>query len=160
MLSLHYNQIYAICLRLTNNEADGQDAAQEALIAVAKGIPRFTGKSKFSTWVYRVATNTALSELRRRSRRPIVGLPERKDAEQFAWGNNKAGDPAGVVVDRLQLHKALVELPEVFRAAVVLRDVVGFSYEEIGEILKIPLGTVRSRIARGRAGLAKAIYPQ
>ena len=155
LLVTHYNRIYAICLRLTDNEADGQDAAQEALIAIVKGLSRFEGRAKFSTWAYRIATNAALAELRKRGRRPFVGLPEQQPLEPITGVGKKIADPADVVTTHLQLDKALSELPEIFRTAVVLRDVGGFSYDDIGAILKIPLGTVRSRIARGRRHLAK-----
>ena len=129
----------------------GRDAAQEALIAIVRGLPRFHGKSKFSTWAYRVATNAALDELRRRSRRPVPAVAETDDR---LAGVPTADDPAAVAV-RLDLDAALARLPEEFRAPVVLRDVAGCDYAEIGQILRIPPGTVRSRIARGRARLAQ-----
>ena len=154
LLSRHYDRVYAICRRLAGNEADGQDATQEALIAIVRGLPRFTGRSKFTTWAYRVSTNAALDELRRRSRRPVVGLPEEWQPQQFVGTASHPADPADAVAERMRLSKALAELPEVFRVAVVLRDVLGLSYEEIGEVLEIPPGTVRSRIARGRSRLA------
>ena len=149
LLRRHHDQVYAVCRRLAGNDADGQDAAQEALIAIVRGLPRFHGKAKFSTWAYRVATNAALDELRRRSRRPV---PAAETDDRLA-GVPTADDPAAVAV-RLDLDTALAQLPEEFRAPVVLRDVAGCDYAEIGQILRIPPGTVRSRIARGRARLA------
>ena len=163
MLRQHHDQIHSICRRLAGNDADGQDATQEALIAIVRGLPRFHGKAKFSTWAYRVATNAALDELRRRSRRPQPTLIEAGD--RFA-GTSTADDTAAVaarldlaaaVAARLDLDAALAQLPEEFRAPVVLRDVAGCDYAEIGQILRIPPGTVRSRIARGRARLAEAM---
>ena len=153
MLRRHHDQIHAVCRRLAGNDADGQDATQEALIAIVRGLPRFHGKAKFSTWAYRVATNAALDELRRRSRRPLPTLIEAGD--RFA-GTPTADDTAAVAA-RLDLDAALAQLPEEFRAPVVLRDVAGCDYAEIGQILRIPPGTVRSRIARGRARLAEAL---
>ena len=150
LLRRHQDQIYAICRRLAGNDADGQDATQEALIAIVRGLPRFGGKAKFSTWAYRVATNAALDELRRRSRRPVPSAADRDDGPAAAA---TADDPASVAV-RLDLDAALAQLPEEFRAPVVLRDMAGCDYAEIGKILRIPPGTVRSRIARGRARLA------
>ena len=151
LLRRHQGQIHAICRRLAGNDADGQDATQEALIAIVRGLPRFHGKAKFSTWAYRVATNAALDELRRRSRRPVPVEAEDRPATASA-----GDDPASVAV-RLDLDAALAQLPEEFRAPVVLRDVAGCDYAEIGQILRIPPGTVRSRIARGRARLAEAM---
>ncbi len=150
LLRRHHDQIHAICRRLAGNDADGQDAAQEALIAVVRGLSSFGGRSKFSTWAYRVATNAALDELRRRSRRPTPTLIEADD-------RLAAADASGAVATRLDFEAALAELPEEYRAAVVLRDVAGCDYAEIGSILQIPPGTVRSRIARGRARLADAL---
>ena len=153
LLRRHQDRIHAICRRLAGNDADGQDAAQEALIAIVRGLPRFSGRAKFSTWAYRVATNAALDELRRRSRRPV---PAVAGIEGRLAASPSADDPAAVVL-RLDLDAALAQLPEEFRAPVVLRDVAGCDYAEIGSILQIPPGTVRSRIARGRARLAEAI---
>lgn len=148
LLRRHYDRIYAVCRRLAGNEADALDATQEALIKIARRIDRFDGRSAFSTWAYRVATNACLDELRRRSRRPTPGLPDHELAE--------VGSPAfdGGVAGRLDIEAALAELPAEFRAPVVLRDQLGMDYAEIAEVLSIPPGTVRSRIARGRRRLA------
>lgn len=150
LLRRHHEQIHAICRRLAGNDADGQDATQEALIAIVRGLPRFGGRAKFSTWAYRVATNAALDELRRRSRRPVPTVIEAGD--RFA--GLPADDHSPAVATRLDFDAALARLPEEYRAPVVLRDVAGCDYAEIGSILQIPPGTVRSRIARGRARLA------
>ncbi len=138
---------------MAGNDADGHDATQEALIAIVKGLPRFGGKAKFSTWAYRVATNAALDELRRRSRRPVPTVIEAGD--RFAGA--PSADDAPAVVTRVDFDAALAQLPEEYRAPVVLRDVAGCDYAEIGSILQVPPGTVRSRIARGRARLAEAM---
>ena len=153
LLRRHHDQIHAICRRLAGNDADGQDATQEALVAIVRGLPQFGGKAKFSTWAYRVATNAALDELRRRSRRPVPTVIEAND--RFA--GTPTSDHSRAVVARLDFDAALAQLPEEYRAPVVLRDVAGCDYAEIGSILRIPPGTVRSRIARGRARLAEAL---
>ena len=142
---------------MAGNDADGSDATQEALIAIVRGLPKFNGKAQFGTWVYRVATNAALDELRRRSRRPLVGLPDERKARRFIGATPGTSDPADLAIGRIHLDEALAKLPEAFRVAVVLRDVAGFTYAEIAEILRIPLGTVRSRIARGRSLLARTL---
>ncbi len=153
LLRRHYDRILALCRRITGSDADGADAAQEALIAVVRGLPRFDGRAQFSTWAYRVTTNVCLDELRRQRRRPLPGLG---DSEQ-----SPAADPIDDVPllddrvgDRLDIDAALAQLPPDFRAAVVLRDVCQLDYAEIGQVLGIPAGTVRSRIARGRAAVA------
>jgi RNA polymerase sigma-70 factor (ECF subfamily) len=146
--------VYAVCRRITGNDADALDATQEALIAIVRGLPRFDGRSRFSTWVYRIATNACLDELRRRQRRPVPGLPDDGEPRPGPGLTRSLDDE---VSDRLLVDGALAGLTPAFRAAVVLRDVCRLDYAEIAEILDIPPGTVRSRIARGRAEVAKAL---
>ena len=145
-----------MCRRITGNDADALDATQDAMMAVVRGLPRFDGRARFSTWVYRVATNTCLDELRRRKRRPVVGLPEH-DGEVLDIPSDGEMAVDDGVATRLDVDAALAELPEEFRAAVVLRDLCQLDYAEISEVLDIPAGTVRSRIARGRRQLADRI---
>ena len=152
MLEHHYDRVYAICRRLAGNDADAADATQEALMAVVRGLPKFDGRAKFSTWSYRVATNACLDELRRRGRRPTPGLPEFETEDHAPQAS--APGLADTVADRMELDEALTSLPDEFRAAIVLRDQIGMDYAEIAETLDIPPGTVRSRIARGRSRLA------
>jgi RNA polymerase sigma-70 factor (ECF subfamily) len=152
LLRHHYQRIFAVCRRITGNDADAADASQEAMIAVVRGLPRFDGRSRFGTWVYRVATNAALDQVRRRNRRPVP-LGQHPD------GATPLAPPAAAraaddhVDDRVDIDTALLRLPVEFRAAVVLRDLCGLDYQEIADVLGVPPGTVRSRIARGRAGL-------
>ncbi len=145
----HYDRLHALCRRLTGNDADALDATQEALLAVVRGLDRFDERSSFATWAYRVATNAALDELRRRRRRPEPGLPV---AALTTRGADSAFEQG--IATRLDIDAALACLPIEFRAPVVLRDLCTLSYDEIAEVLAIPPGTVRSRIARGRAALA------
>ncbi|MFS8480364.1 MAG: RNA polymerase sigma factor [Acidimicrobiia bacterium] len=178
LLRRHHDRLWRLCRRLLGDEADARDALQEALIAIARGIRRFDGRSTFTTWSYRVATNACLDELRRRRRRPVPGLVEAADHTRgvaIVQGPASTGDgerrtgpgdplasrPAGegdggigAVAARVDVDAALARLPAEFRAAVVLRDLCDLGYAEIGEVLGIPPGTVRSRIARGRAQLA------
>jgi RNA polymerase sigma-70 factor (ECF subfamily) len=152
LLRRHHDRIHAVCRRLAGNEADALDATQEALIAIARGLRRFDGRAAFTTWAYRVATNACLDELRRRRRRPTPGLPDDLGQGEVATSSAVALD---VIPERLAIDGALAELPEDFRAAVVLRDLCDLDYAEIADVLEIPPGTVRSRIARGRALLAR-----
>jgi len=146
LLRLHYDRLYSLCLRMTGNEADALDACQEALLAVVRGLPSFDRRSAFPTWAYRVTTNACLDELRRRRRRPIASVDDMAAIEHRDLPEHAA--------ERLDVQAALNRLPPEFRAAVVLRDLTGMSYEDISATLGIPPGTVRSRIARGRAALA------
>jgi RNA polymerase sigma-70 factor (ECF subfamily) len=155
LLRRHHDRIHALCRRITGNDADALDATQESLIAIVRGLHRFDGRASFGTWSYRVATNACLDELRRRRRRPDPGLPD-VEREHDAGDEGRPGlDDA--VSDRLDVDAALAQLPPEFRAAVVLRDVCGLDYAEIAEVLDAPPGTVRSRIARGRALLARRL---
>jgi RNA polymerase sigma-70 factor, ECF subfamily len=147
-----------VCRRITAHEADAADACQEALMAIVRGLGKFDGRSSFSTWAYRVATNASLDELRRRRRRPAAtaDLPHDDDGTaQLA--DPDAGQRITAVTDRLELEHALRELAEDFRVPVVLRDVADLDYADIAEILDVPIGTVKSRIARGRVALSHAL---
>jgi RNA polymerase sigma-70 factor, ECF subfamily len=147
LLGRHLDRVHAICRRVTGHPEDALDATQEALLAVARGIHRYDGRSAFTTWLYRVATNAALDEVRRRSRRPVPTEPV---------GDAPAGTASveAVVGARIDVDAALATLGPEFRAAVVLRDLCDLDYAEISEALGIPIGTVRSRISRGRAAIA------
>ncbi len=152
----HYDRVHAVCWRITGNESDAADATQEALIAVVRGLHRFDGRSAFSTWVYRIATNASLDELRRRRRRPlsVVHDADRADLEH---ADSESALPFEQIADREVLEAALLEVPEDFRIPVVLRDVADLDYQEIADTLDVPIGTVKSRIARGRTMLGAAL---
>ena len=152
LLRRHYDRVFRVCRRLCHNEADALDAAQDTLLAVARRIDRFDGRSAFTTWLYRVTTNICLDELRRRQRRPVP-------TDILAEGGQQ-DDQTGWVDERLLLEAALAALPNEFRVPVVLRDVAGLDYAEIATVLNIPPGTVRSRIARGRTRLVAALGNQ
>jgi len=153
LLYRHTDRIHAICRRILANDHDALDATQEALIAVTRGIAKFDGRAQFTTWCYRVATNAALDEARRRSRRPVT-MEEMPEAAHAGAG------PDDIVASRLDVDAGLARLSPDYRAAVALRDLADLDYAEIGQILGIPPGTVRSRIARGRAALAGLIGNQ
>jgi RNA polymerase sigma-70 factor, ECF subfamily len=163
LLRRHADRLHAVCRRITGNDADAVDALQEALLAIVRGLPRFDRRSAFSTWAYRVATNACLDELRRRRRRPEPVADE--DLDGAAGVGSSAGSSPSpslsldAVGERVDIDAALGTLAPEFRAAVVLRDLVGLDYAEIGEVLGVPAGTVKSRIARGRAALADVLAP-
>jgi RNA polymerase sigma-70 factor, ECF subfamily len=156
LLRRHYDRAHAVCRRIAGSSRDADDAAQEAMISVVRGLARFDGRAAFSTWVYRIATNAALDELRRRRRRPsLQAVPD--DGPPTEAADPLAERHLDAVVDRIAIDDALDDLPEDFRAAVVLRDVADLDYAEIANVLEIPVGTVKSRIARGRSQLADAL---
>lgn len=151
----HKGRVHAVCRRITGDYNAGLDATQEALIAIVRGIERFDGRSSFSTWVYRVATNAALFEVRRRRRRPEL-LADRA-LPDTAGASNEASDE---VIGRLDADRALQLLPDYQRAAVVLRDLLDLDYQTIANVLGVRLGTAKSRVARGRTALAEIIRNQ
>lgn len=157
LLHRHHDRILNLCRRLAGNEADAHDAAQEAMIAIVRGLDRFDGRAAFSTWAYRVTTNACLDELRRRRRRPVIGLPIDDDGQPRPPDDGRSESGVEGLGDRMAVETALATLPIEFRAPVVLRDLCDLDYAEIADTLGIPPGTVRSRIARGRAHLAKAL---
>lgn len=150
LLARHLDRVHSICRRVTGHPEDALDATQEALIAVTRGLHRYDGRSLFTTWLYRVATNAALDELRRRKRRPEPA----ELVEDRAIGGAGRSPVESTVAARLDVDAALAGLSPEFRAAVVLRDLCDLDYAEIAEILDVPIGTVRSRIARGRTAIA------
>ena len=152
LLRQHYESVRAVCHRIVLNSADADDATQMALIAIVRGLPQFDRRSSFQTWIYRIATNAALDEVRRIQRRPIPA--EEKVLEQSSAGTHDA-------VDVQMLMKAsLEEIPEDYRVVLVLRHIADLEYEEIASIVDIPVGTVRSRLARGRAQLTEIVGNQ
>lgn len=154
ILRRHQPRLRAVCRRILNNDADADDATQNALIAIVRSLSSFDGRSAFSTWTYRIATNAALDEARRRQRRPTIGREELDTTRIVDLSSDRV---FAALDERDALEKALSTVPEDFRVAVVLRDVADLDYEQIAQVLGIPIGTVRSRIARGRAHLADVL---
>lgn len=158
LLRRHYDRVFAVCRRITGNDADAADAAQNALISITRSLDRFDGRAAFGTWAYRIATNASLDELRRRRRRPsLAGSHHDGDDGESTDArvvDHTASARVEAVVDQMALDAALAQVPEMFRVPLVLRDVGDLDYAEIAEALDVPIGTVKSRIARGRAALA------
>jgi len=150
----HGRFLYTVAYRLTGNHDDAQDLVQEVLLRVYRGLASYTPGS-LEGWLSRITTNAFLDEVLRRKRRPLEIVP---DLPERSIGVD--ADPDEVLARShlpADVQDAIRALPEDFRAAVVLCDVVGLDYAEIGESLGIPAGTVRSRIHRGRAQLRKAL---
>ena len=155
LLERHHDRLRAVCARVVGSGADADDATQMALISIVKNLEKFDGRARFTTWSYRIATNAAIDELRRRQRRAAATI----DDDEAPLHLVTPGDVAEASVANVEISAALEQLPEDFRIPVILRDLAGLDYEQIGEILDLPPGTVRSRIARGRGKLADLIGP-
>ena len=148
LLKNHYEKIWGICKRLMINDQDALDATQESLIAIATRINKFERRSKFSTWLYRVTTNICFDELRKKSRIPT---PD-SESEQLEISIEPSFE--NQIDDKLLINEVLNLLPNEFKTVLVLRDLCDLNYDEISEILNIPIGTVRSRISRGRSAIS------
>lgn len=150
----HGRFIYTVAFRLTGDHDEAQDLVQETLLRVRRGLQTYEPGS-LEGWLSRIVTNAFLDEVRRRRRRPVEALPE--DADRTLEGAPSADEALDHTRLPDEVQAALRSLPDDFRAVVVLCDVVGFSYDEIADALGIPIGTVRSRIHRGRSLLREKL---
>jgi RNA polymerase sigma-70 factor (ECF subfamily) len=150
----HGRFLYTVAYRLTGNSDDAQDLVQDVLLRVRRGLETYRPGS-LEGWLSRITTNTFLDEARRRQRRPVDLLPEEPD--RVVPPSPGADEAMGAEALPDDIQDALRALPPEYRAAVVMCDVVGLSYQEISDSLDVPVGTVRSRIHRGRALLRRAL---
>lgn len=151
LLRRHYDRVRAVCRRIAGSSRDADDAAQEAMIRIVRNLDRFDGRSAFGTWAYRIATNAAIDELRKRGRRPALHVVHDPDDDHTPdQADPIAHREVEAAPDRMAIEAALATLPEDFRLPVVMRDVGDLDYAEIAVELGVPIGTVKSRIARGR----------
>ena len=154
-----YRDVYTLCLRILRDPNDASEATQDAFLKVWRNLAGFRGDSAFETWLYRVATNTALSKHRSRKRRQS----HETGVEDEVLGRFPAGGSvettAGARLDLRELERALADLPEHYRDAVVLRDVYGLSIEEIAKEMKISETAAKVRIHRARKKLKEIVYP-
>jgi RNA polymerase sigma-70 factor (ECF subfamily) len=150
----HGRFLYTVAYRLTGNDADAQDLVQEVLLRVRRGLATYRPGS-LEAWLSRITTNAFLDETRRRKRRPSEPLPDEPD--RVLAGADDAATALARATLSDDVQDALRALPDEYRAAVVLCDVVGLPYGEIADQLGVPVGTVRSRIHRGRAALRTAL---
>jgi RNA polymerase sigma-70 factor, ECF subfamily len=148
-------KIYNFAFRLTGNPDDAHDLVQEVLLRVRRGLASYQPGS-FDGWLWRITRNAFLDEVRRQKRRPTTPLPDEVDRWAHASTESADSEYARISLGD-DIQKALLELPLDFREAVVLCDVVGLSYEEIAQAVAVPIGTVRSRIHRGRKMLKELL---
>jgi RNA polymerase sigma-70 factor (ECF subfamily) len=164
----YIDALFSAAMRMTRNEADAEDLVQETYLKAYRSFPGFTEGTNLRAWLYRILTNTYINLYRARQRRPEVTDVE--DVENLylfhrlsniseAAGSASAEEEVLATISDEEVKSALDSLPEVFRMAVYLADVEGFSYAEIAEITDVPVGTVMSRLHRGRRALQKALAP-
>jgi RNA polymerase sigma-70 factor (ECF subfamily) len=165
LVSKYQDKVYNTCCRICGNLDDAADVTQEAFLKALESIGSFRGASSFYTWVFRIAVNLALTNRRKATRHPTLSIERTGDSCESTLRQLEervSDDPsgrAGRTEMRGLVAQALQNLDDEFRAAVVLRDIEGFNYDEIAEILSVPKGTVKSRIARGRRALRDALAP-
>jgi RNA polymerase sigma-70 factor (ECF subfamily) len=159
--------LYSAALRMTRNRADAEDLVQETYLRAYRGFQGFQEGTNLKAWLYRILTNTYINSYRAKKRRPDeTELDEVEDLYLYhriggleaAMAGRSAEDELLDRFTEAEVKEAVEELPENFRMAVLLADVEGFSYKEIAEILDIPIGTVMSRLHRGRKALQKRLY--
>jgi RNA polymerase sigma-70 factor (ECF subfamily) len=152
LMRAHQDRVFAVCLRMLRDRESALDATQETFVTVFRKVDRFAGRSAFSTWLYRVAVNTCYDHARRKRRHAVTPLPESNDPADASSGDSFLSAEL-----RPQIEAALAALPDEFRAAVVLSDLEGLSLQRVAEILEVPVGTVKSRVFRGRRLLAESL---
>ena len=156
------NRVYSLALRLVGDREEAADLAQEAFLKAWQGLSSFQGGSSFSTWVYRLTTNVCIDHIRKQKRRQEIEPAVSLDDEDSGWAEpaDWEQDPHRKLERSEQgraLSRALEQLPDYQRQALVLRELSGLSYQEISEKLDLDLGTVKSRIARARLALRKIL---
>jgi RNA polymerase sigma factor (sigma-70 family) len=162
LVEMHQRAAYNLCLRMLGSRMPAEDATQEAFVSAFRNIRQFKGSS-FRAWLMRIAANACTDELRRRGRRPVLSLdtPPPGSEDPLAVADAAPGPEAltlqGEQYDVVQA--ALLRLPADQRMAVILYDIQGFAYEEIAAAMRTSLGTVKSRIARGRDKLRRVLGP-
>jgi RNA polymerase sigma-70 factor, ECF subfamily len=151
----HERRVFAVTMRMLGREEDALDATQDAFLTVFRKIDQFRGESAFTTWLHRIAVNACYDILRKKARQPVLHLAGEDD--RMPEAGPPVADHAGDVAGGIDVARALLEVPEDFRAVLVLADVHDLAYEEIAAILDIPTGTVKSRLHRGRVALARVM---
>ncbi|MEP6655387.1 MAG: sigma-70 family RNA polymerase sigma factor [Myxococcales bacterium] len=160
----HLSALYSAAMRLTRNERDAEDLVQDAMLRAYRFFDTFQAGTNCKAWLFRILTNVFCNRYREREReREILDEAESSDAnvEQFTAGAEAGRDVERALLGRLvseDVERALTEVPQDFRLAVILADLEDFSYKEIAEIMECPAGTVMSRLYRGRKMLQRLLY--
>lgn len=163
LITTYEKKIYGICLRMMGNEPDAYDAAQEVCVKIWKQLGSFEGNAKFSTWIYRIATNQCLDHLRKRKQKDEISLFQTNSQTEDEWMIDVPSSEMSTEEQMDQkvlgevIQQGLGELKPEYREMIVLRDVMGNSYDEMSRILDVSVGTVKSRLSRARSALKKIL---
>lgn len=162
----HVDALYRTALRLTRNRQDAEDLVQETYLKVFRFADRFEPGTNLRAWMFKILTNTFLNRHRKASREPESSLDEMEEFYIYnrlvgGEGRNLSESAEQQVLERfldVDVKRALEELPEQYRVAILLHDVEGFSYKEVAEAMDVPIGTVMSRLSRGRKLLQRSLW--
>lgn len=155
LVERHERRVYNIALRMTGREEDARDATQDAFLTVLRKLSSFRGESAFTTWLHRVTVNACYDLLRKRQRAPL--LERGGEDDRPAFEPPPVADHADPTALSIDVQRALLRVPEDFRVVMILHDVRDLPQDEVASILGIPVGTVKSRLHRGRIALARAL---
>lgn len=155
IMRIHEDRVFSVCLRIMNDRERALDATQDTFLTVFRKAEQFKGNSALGTWIYRIAVNTCYDQIRRAKRQRTEVLPEHVDPS-----DPSAEEALESAALRPEILQALETIPVEFRAAVILSDIEGISLPETAQILGVPVGTVKSRLFRGRRLLAKRLGNQ
>jgi RNA polymerase sigma-70 factor (ECF subfamily) len=156
LVDRHRQRVYNVCLRLLGDPEDAADASQDAFVSVLTKLEQFRGDAAFTTWLHRIAVNACYDVTRKRRRQPMLRLAGDQDLPEADAGP-AVPDHADELAGTRDVVAALRAIPEEFRVALVLADLQDLAYEEIAAILDVPIGTVKSRVHRGRVALARVM---
>ncbi|HEX6302315.1 MAG TPA: sigma-70 family RNA polymerase sigma factor [Acidimicrobiia bacterium] len=151
----HEDRVFSVCLRIVGEREQALDATQETFLTAFRKAGQFKGDSALGTWIYRIAVNTCYDQLRKQKRRRADPIPDHLEPADHAAED--AVESAGL---RPEIQRALARIPEDFRVAVVLSDIEGMGLPDIAALLGAPVGTVKSRVFRGRRLLARELGNQ
>jgi RNA polymerase sigma-70 factor (ECF subfamily) len=151
----HEDRVFSVCLRILGDRERALDATQDTFLTVFRKASQFEGRSAVGTWIYRIAVNSCYDQLRKTQRRPTESLPEHVDPT-----DPSAEEAIESAALRPEIESALSQLPADFRNAVILSDLEGLPLPEVAEVLGVPVGTVKSRVFRGRRLLAQRLGNQ
>ena len=156
LVERHQTRVFNVALRVLGDPDDARDAAQDAFLSMLRKLSQFRGDSAFTTWLHRVTVNSCYDILRKRRRQPMLRLVGDED-DPIPETGPPVADHADATVDSIDVSRALLLIPEEYRVTLVLADIQDVPYEEIARVLDVPMGTVKSRVHRGRIALARAM---
>lgn len=151
----HEDRVFSVCLRIMGGREQALDATQETFLTAFRKAGQFKGDAALGTWIYRIAVNTCYDQLRKQKRRRTDAIPD-----HFDPSDPSAEDVVESAALRPEIQQALSAIPQDFRAAVVLSDIEGLGLQDVAEVLGVPVGTVKSRVFRGRRLLARELGNQ